>query len=95
MVSEDEMGPMLTVREVARLLHIHTNTVRRWSNQGILKAYHIGSRGDRRFRREDITDFPSGLASDSRGEEKPTLTGQTLGDNKLLANHKIQGLSRR
>lgn len=74
MVSEDEMGPMLTVREVARLLHIHANTVRRWSNQGILKAYHIGSRGDRRFRREDITDFPSGLTSDSRDKEKDTLT---------------------
>ncbi len=74
MVSESEMGPMLTVRQVARLLHIHTNTVRRWSNQGILKAYHIGSRGDRRFRREDIDGFLSGLASDSRDKEKDTLT---------------------
>ena len=95
MVSKDEIGPMLTVREVARLLHVHTNTVRRWSDQGILKAYHIGSRGDRRFRREDINDFPSELASDSRGEEQPTSTGQTLGDNELLTDHKIQGLSRR
>ena len=95
MVSEDEMGPMLTVRQVARLLHVHTNTVRRWSNQGILKAYHIGSRGDRRFRREDVDSFLSELASDSRGEEKPSLAGQILGDNKVLADHKIQGLSRR
>lgn len=95
MVSKNEIGPLLTVREVARLLHVHTNTVRRWSNQGILKAYYIGSRGDRRFRREDINGFPSELASDSKGEEKPTLTGQTLGDNKLLTDHKIQGLPRR
>jgi DNA-binding transcriptional MerR regulator len=30
------------------------NTVRRWSNQGILRAYRLGPRGDRRFKREDI-----------------------------------------
>ena len=95
MANHKEADPMLTTSEVARLLHTHANTVRRWSNQGILKAYRIGSRGDRRFRREDVIGSLSGLASDSWGEEKPTLTRQTLGDNKLLADHKIQGLSRR
>ena len=54
MVGQDKMGPMLTVREVAQFLNIHNNTVRRWSNKGILKAYRIGPRGDRRFKREDI-----------------------------------------
>ena len=48
---------MLTTRDVAHLLGIHNNTVRRWSNTGILKSYHIGSRGDRRFKREDIDAF--------------------------------------
>ena len=57
MVSEDELGPMLTVREVGRLLHIHSNTVRRWADRRIIKAYRITRRGDRRFRREDITHF--------------------------------------
>ena len=95
MANHKEADPMLTTSEAARFLHAHVNTVRRWSNQGILKAYRIGSRGDRRFRQEDITSFLSELASDSRGEEKPSLTGKALGDNKLLADHKIQGLSRR
>lgn len=45
---------VLTVREVAHLLNIHVNTVRRWSDTGILKSYRIGPRGDRRFRRDDI-----------------------------------------
>lgn len=45
---------MLTGSDVAYLLGIHINTVRRWGNRGILKAYRIGSRGDRRFKREDI-----------------------------------------
>lgn len=45
---------MLTIRDVARFLNVHINTVRRWSNKGVIKAYRIGSRGDRRFRREDV-----------------------------------------
>jgi excisionase family DNA binding protein len=57
MTNDNYMGPMLTVREVARLLHVHTNTVRRWSDRGIIKAYRITRRGDRRFRRVDIARF--------------------------------------
>ena len=45
---------MLTVREVSQILHVHSNTLRRWSDQGIIKAYRIGPRGDRRFKQEDI-----------------------------------------
>ena len=48
---------MLTTADVARVLGLHTNTVRRWSNKGILKQYRIGPRGDRRFKREDIDGF--------------------------------------
>jgi len=55
MVGYKQSSDMLTVGDVARLLNVHVNTVRRWSNQGIIRAYRIGSRGDRRFRREDIT----------------------------------------
>ena len=52
--NDEQMDDMLTVREVSRLLHIHPNTLRRWSNKGIIKAYRITLRGDRRFKREDI-----------------------------------------
>jgi len=48
---------MLTTSDVAHLLSIHVNTVRRWSNKRILKSYRIGSRRDRRFKREDIDVF--------------------------------------
>ncbi len=40
--------------EVAKLLGIHVNTVRRWSDKGILKAYRITLRRDRRFKRKDV-----------------------------------------
>ena len=56
--------PMMTTSEVARVLNVHINTVRRWSNMNIIKAYRIGSRGDRRFNQEDIYSF---LAKSGRG----------------------------
>jgi excisionase family DNA binding protein len=52
-----EFVPMLTTSDVAHLLNVHINTVRRWSNRGIIKTYRIGSRGDRRFVQEDIVSF--------------------------------------
>ena len=48
---------LLTVGQVARILHVHPNTVRRWSNKGILESYRISDRGDRRFRKEDVIRF--------------------------------------
>ncbi len=70
MVKDNEIGPMLTIREVARLLHVHTNTLRRWADQGIMKAYRIGPRGDRRFRRRDITGFLRELKTNRRNGSK-------------------------
>lgn len=51
------MNTRLTTREVATLLNVHINTVRQWSNQGMLRAYRVSPRGDRRFKRQDIDNF--------------------------------------
>jgi excisionase family DNA binding protein len=48
---------MLTVGEVSTLLHIHPNTLRRWSDKGLLKSYKITPRGDRRFALQDVDKF--------------------------------------
>ena len=48
---------MLTTTEVAHLLHVHPNTVRQWANKGLLPVYRLGTRGDRRFKREDVENF--------------------------------------
>ncbi len=48
---------MLTVNEVAHLLHVHPNTVRLWSKIGALKAYRIGKRRDYRFNLSDVETF--------------------------------------
>jgi excisionase family DNA binding protein len=57
MAINEQMEPMLTLNEVANLLHVHPNTIRRWGNVGILKAYQINHRGDRRFLNRDIEAF--------------------------------------
>ena len=66
----NDIYPMLTTSDVARILNVHINTVRRWSNQGVLKSYRIGSRGDRRFRKEDIDNF---FSKGARSKEKQII----------------------
>ena len=53
----NELSRMLTVNEVAHLLHVHPSTVRRWEKQGQLKSYRLGPKGVIRFKMEDISKF--------------------------------------
>jgi excisionase family DNA binding protein len=64
MANDNRANGMLTITEVSRLLHVHPNTLRRWSEEGIIRAYRIGPRGDRRFKLEDITELLLGKAED-------------------------------
>jgi excisionase family DNA binding protein len=54
MANNSRISATITTAEAAQLLHMHTNTVRRWSDKGVVKSYRIGPRGDRRFILEDI-----------------------------------------
>ncbi len=88
MPNHSEIDPMLTTSEVARLLNVHINTVRRWSNQGVLKTYRIGARGDRRFHRDDITSFLSQKSKMARLDTKmeiPSSLDQTSGSQESLS----------
>ena len=51
---EDGKRRLLKIREASELLNVHSNTLRRWSDLGIVQSYRIGPRGDRRFKLEDI-----------------------------------------
>ncbi len=57
MVTYNKVDQMMTIKEVADLLHVHPNTLRRWSEQGRIVAYRITPRGDRRFKKSDIERF--------------------------------------
>ena len=57
MTDYNRKDSMLKTNAVAQALNIHENTVRRWSDHGLLKVFRIGPRGDRRFKRKDIDSF--------------------------------------
>ena len=55
--TKTKISRLLKIKEAADLLGVHPATLRRWDNEGRLKAVRIGSRrkvGDRRYRLEDI-----------------------------------------
>jgi len=47
------MAELIQVRQAARTLGVHENTIRRWEERGLLRAVRLPS-GVRRFRAEDI-----------------------------------------
>ena len=53
----NEVGKLLTATEVADLLHLHVNTVKRLGDRGELPFYRVCKRGDRRFRLDDVMKF--------------------------------------
>lgn len=51
---------LLTLEEAAKILRVKPATMRRWDQEGHLKAVRIGTRrgvGDRRYRPEDIEAY--------------------------------------
>jgi len=50
----DELPEILTLKQACEVLNCHPNTLRNWVNQGKIKAIRFGSRGDRRFMKEEI-----------------------------------------
>ena len=47
------MAQLMQVRQVARTLGVHENTVRRWEERSLLRAVRLPS-GVRRFRPDDV-----------------------------------------
>ena len=74
----------LSVTKAARLLGVHPNTIRSWSDAGRLRYYRINPRGDRRYRLGDLQRFLAAaqggihelglaLAGSKRAFDRPTL----------------------
>jgi len=47
----------LSVSGVSKLLNVHPNTVRLWADKGLIPFHREGSRGDRKFLREDLDAY--------------------------------------
>ena len=68
----------LTVKKAARVLGVHPNTVRAWSDAGRLRYYRINDRGDRRYRLHDLQRF---LAAAESGA--PAATDEAMASGRV------------
>lgn len=50
----NNLPDLLTVREVAQILRVSPLTIKRWGKRGKLPAIRINSRGDRRYKKEQV-----------------------------------------
>ena len=57
---------LLTPGQASQLLGIHPNTLRRWSDLGVVPAYRVGPGGHRRFRRRDLLAYLDEMTEDIR-----------------------------
>lgn len=46
---DPEFSELLTIKEAAKLINVHPNTLRNWEREGKIQAVRIGSRRDRRY----------------------------------------------
>ncbi len=63
----------LTVTKAAKVLGVHPNTVRAWSEAGRLRYFRINDRGDRRYRLGDLERFLDAAESPA-GHGLPEVT---------------------
>ena len=65
----------LSVTKAARLLGVHPNTIRAWSDAGRLRYYRINPRGDRRYRIGDLQRFLAAAETGAVDGAPPVATG--------------------
>ena len=63
---------LLTITQAAQFLNLHPNTLRNWSNKGMIRTYRLDPRGDRRFARDDLMESwkPIGTPSLRKNRKK-------------------------
>ena len=53
-VKSSTQPKLISLKEAARILNVHPETLRRWDNTGKLKAVRVGTRNDRKYKPNDI-----------------------------------------
>jgi excisionase family DNA binding protein len=82
MATVSTISTMMTIREAARRLGVHENTVRRYADRGLVRAVRLPS-GVRRVHRADVERLQSGPAqrkpaSDASAINRPATTVDEL-----------------
>ncbi|HEV8404198.1 MAG TPA: helix-turn-helix domain-containing protein, partial [Candidatus Limnocylindrales bacterium] len=65
----------MSVTKAARLLGVHPNTIRAWSDAGRLRYYRINPRGDRRYRVGDLQRFLAAAETGAADGAAPPASG--------------------
>jgi excisionase family DNA binding protein len=52
-----ELNRMLTITEAAEILGVSCTSLRRYANEGKIRAYRVGSGKHRRFRKRDVLEY--------------------------------------
>lgn len=65
---------LLNVRDTARMLGVHENTIRNWEERGILRAVHLPGSGFRRFAAQDVER----LRAEMFGQLAPAIEGPVV-----------------
>ena len=47
----------MPISSVATFLGVHPNTIRRWSNKGLIQCFRFGPRNDRRFEPQHVMEM--------------------------------------
>jgi excisionase family DNA binding protein len=57
MTNSQDLQELLTIKEAARLINVHPNTLRNWEKDGKIQAVRLGSRRDRRYPKQVIWEL--------------------------------------
>lgn len=63
-----DLEELLTIKQVATIMNVTPQTLRRWDKSGLLKAVRVGVRrgiGDRRYVKSDVRDYISTIKTKS------------------------------
>jgi excisionase family DNA binding protein len=52
-----ELNRMLTITEAAEILGVSCTSLRRYANEGKIRAYRVGTGKHRRFRKRDVLEY--------------------------------------
>lgn len=87
------MEDLLTVKQVSILLKVHALTIRRYINEGKLKAIKIG--GNVRISRENLQSFSESYVPRTHGTKSQTIINPTppFSSSDALFRLKARGLS--
>ena len=78
---------LLNVRETARRLGVHENTVRNWEAHGLLRAVHLPGSGFRRFAPQDVEQ----LRAEMFDQLAPTTEGPIVNGGRKRSGQLVFG----